>query len=115
MLIKHCVVLFSLGMTACVTQSKIDPPAIAASVQGNRSATTNTSDLSARRSVGQYHAKRIDGDFAGYTNLQQFVDRMVQKHGFEREYLMGVFFASPPKKLDARLSRQVGSDLKRQA
>ena len=41
--------------------------------------------------VGGYHAASINGDYAGYQNLQQFIDLMVQKHGFERTYLNGLF------------------------
>ena len=44
-----------------------------------------------KSSVGQYHARALTGDFAGYGGLQQFIDKMVKKHGFEREYLMGLF------------------------
>jgi len=42
-------------------------------------------------SVGSYHATRISGDYAGYKSLNQFIDFMVEKHGFEREYLNGLF------------------------
>ena len=44
-----------------------------------------------RKSVGRYHAKHLGGDFAGYANLEQFIEQMVQQHGFEREYLLGLF------------------------
>jgi membrane-bound lytic murein transglycosylase B len=47
--------------------------------------------VSPRRCVGSYQARQITGDFAGYASLQRFIDQMVQKHGFEREYLMGLF------------------------
>jgi membrane-bound lytic murein transglycosylase B len=55
--------------------------------QTGRSAT----NWSSRNRVDRYYAERITGDFAEYASLQRFVDQMVQKHGFEREYLMGVF------------------------
>jgi len=38
-----------------------------------------------------YRASRITGDYAGYPALQQFIDQMVSRHGFSREYLNGVF------------------------
>jgi membrane-bound lytic murein transglycosylase B len=41
--------------------------------------------------IGGYYAESISGDYAGYQNLQQFIDLMVQKHGFERSYLNGLF------------------------
>ena len=90
-LIKLCTLLLLTGLTACAEQSgRIAQPAIA-NTQASRSATGTTSEVSPRSSVGPYRAQRITGDFAGYASLQQFVDQMVQKHGFEREYLMGVF------------------------
>ena len=93
-LLMHCVVLLSLGLTACAEQSVKyvqSGGTSAANAQTMRSAAGNSADVSKRGTVGTYHAQRITGDFAGYASLQQFVDRMVQKHGFEREYLLGVF------------------------
>lgn len=42
-------------------------------------------------SVGAYHATQVSGDYAAYPALQQFIELMVRKHGFEREYLNGLF------------------------
>ncbi len=39
---------------------------------------------------GHYHATRLSGDFAGYPEAERFVDRMVDEHGFSREYLYGL-------------------------
>jgi len=90
-LLTPCAVLFLLGLTACAEQSsRIAPPALT-NTQTSRPATRDTSDTSPRPSVGPYRAKQISGDFAGYARLEQFVDQMVQKHGFEREYLLGLF------------------------
>jgi membrane-bound lytic murein transglycosylase B len=89
--LTHCALLLVLSLTACAEQStRIAQPALA-NTQTNRSATSDPSDASPRKSVGPYHAKQITGDFAGYASLDQFVDQMVQKHGFEREYLLGLF------------------------
>ena len=44
-----------------------------------------------RNCVGSYHAERLTGDFAGYAGLHQFIDHMVRTHGFEAEYLQGLF------------------------
>jgi membrane-bound lytic murein transglycosylase B len=44
-----------------------------------------------RKSVGRYHARHLTGDFAGSVGLQRFIDEMVRQHGFEREYLLGLF------------------------
>lgn len=43
------------------------------------------------RSVGAYRAAQVSGDYAAYPALQHFIELMVQKHGFEREYLNGLF------------------------
>jgi len=89
-----CAVLLVLGLSACAEpDNKIVQPAMknpAVSAQASRLTTGNPSD-SSRRSVGTYRAQRIAGDFADYASLQRFIDQMVQKHGFERENLMGVF------------------------
>jgi membrane-bound lytic murein transglycosylase B len=80
MLFMFCAVSLSLGLSSCgrVPQGENDQSAI-----GNTSGPHSC--------VGHYHAKYITGDFTGYVSLQQFVDKMVEKHGFEREYLMGLF------------------------
>ncbi len=90
-LLMLCTALLSVGLTACAEQpSRSVQPALA-NAQTNRPAPRDASDAFPRKSVGPYRAQQITGDFAGYASLQQFVEQMVQKHGFEREYLMGVF------------------------
>lgn len=54
-------------------------------------ARTATPDLRPLTSIGAYRASSITGDYAGYPALQRFIDTMAQKHGFEREYLNGLF------------------------
>jgi membrane-bound lytic murein transglycosylase B len=44
-----------------------------------------------RRQVGASSSQSITGDYAGYRNLDQFIEQMVSKHGFERDYLLGLF------------------------
>ena len=75
-----CAVSLSAGLSSCgqVPHGEND-----------QSTVSNTSGP--RSCVGQYQAKYVTGDFAGYVSLQQFVDKMAENHGFEREYLMGVF------------------------
>lgn len=48
-------------------------------------------DLRPFASVGGYRAGAVSGDYAGYPALTQFIEQMVQKHGFDREYLNGLF------------------------
>lgn len=89
--LTHCALLLVLGLTACAEQStRIAQPALA-NTQASRSSNSDPSDTSPRKSVGPYHARQITGDFTGYASLEQFIDQMVEKQGFEREYLMGLF------------------------
>ena len=44
-----------------------------------------------KSSEGNYFASNVSGDYASYPALQQFINEMVQKHGFKREYLNGLF------------------------
>lgn len=46
---------------------------------------------------GQYYAKRVTGDFAGYPQLNEFIVHMETVHGIPREYLYGVFSAAHRK------------------
>jgi membrane-bound lytic murein transglycosylase B len=54
-------------------------------------ARTANPDLRPLAAVGAYRAETVNGDYAGYPALQQFIAQMVEKHGFQREYLNGVF------------------------
>jgi membrane-bound lytic murein transglycosylase B len=74
-----CALPFAIGLSSCSQAPQVQ----------NDQSMRNTSP--AYNDAGQYHADYITGDFAGYTSLEQFIDKMVQKHGFEREYLMGLF------------------------
>jgi membrane-bound lytic murein transglycosylase B len=40
---------------------------------------------------GPYSARYLTGDFAGYPELERFIDKMVAQHGFSRDYLYGLF------------------------
>jgi membrane-bound lytic murein transglycosylase B len=44
-----------------------------------------------KQPVGFYSAATVTGDYAGYPALSQFIDKMVKEHGFERNYLNGLF------------------------
>lgn len=43
------------------------------------------------KQIGPYRATLVSGDYAGYGDLQRFIDDMVLKHGFNRDYLNGLF------------------------
>jgi membrane-bound lytic murein transglycosylase B len=85
-LLKRGLVLLSVGLTACTMPSTTnDQPPI------TRSKIHHIAEGAPRNGGGQYHARQVTGDFSGYAGLRQFIDQMVEQHGFEREYLMGLF------------------------
>jgi len=90
-LLTHCALLLLLGLTGCAEQSTRIAQTPTTNTQASRSVNRNLSDTSLRQCVGPYNAQQVTGDFAGYASLEQFVDQMVQKHGFDREYLLGLF------------------------
>lgn len=49
----------------------------------------------------QHNAMQMGGDFANNPNAQQFIDRMVNKHGFDRQQLQEIL--SQAKRLDSVL------------
>ena len=78
-LLMCCTVSLSAGLSGC------------GGVPPGKNSITSHAAIGQKSCVGQYNAASITGDFAGYVSLQQFIDKMVDKHGFEREYLMGLF------------------------
>ncbi|QPK62069.1 lytic murein transglycosylase B [Methylomonas sp. LL1] len=109
---------FSLGLTllffaGCANQAE----KVQAVVQPVRALTqqpvpsqsrTATPDLRPLAAVGGYRAASISGDYAGYSTLNQFIDFMAQKHGFDRAYLNGLF--SQAKRKQWTLDYLVKSD-----
>ena len=80
--------LLTLGCIGCA-----EPPnqAVLAAVDRSGAHPATERPATRRSCVGSYHAKQLTGDFSGYASLQRFIDQMVRKHGFEREYLLGLF------------------------
>ncbi len=52
---------------------------------------TATPDLRPLAVIGGYRAASVSGDYANYPALVKFIDYLVQKHSFERDYLNGLF------------------------
>lgn len=48
-------------------------------------------------SVGAYNASQLSGDYGQYPALNQFIAHMVEKHGFNRDYLYGLFSTAKRK------------------
>lgn len=90
----------SLGLTlllfdGCASQPEkslaLSRPAKAPVQQTAPSQTRSaTPDLRPLAAVGGYKANSVTGDYAGYQGVSQFIDYMVQKHGFDRSYLNGL-------------------------
>ncbi|MGD9946939.1 MAG: lytic murein transglycosylase B [Desulfobulbus sp.] len=112
-ILNHLVMLSALGLVACTDLGDTAQVTVSGQEQtvyvdpGQFPAGKGTV-LAKQPCVGNYHAYRITGDFAGYARLQQFVEQMVSKHGFDREYLQGLF--SQAKRKDWTLNYFAKSD-----
>lgn len=98
LLCRQSAMLIALGLAACSDiPSQGDQVALARPIQQGhipssaQSAPQSAAGTSGRPCVGHYRASQVSGDFAGYASVQQFINQMVQRHGFEREYLNGLF------------------------
>ncbi|MCL1980628.1 MAG: lytic murein transglycosylase B [Proteobacteria bacterium] len=99
MLLAFCVILLTLGSFGCAERSpRVVPPATSLA----------TEPLANRACVGAYRATQLTGDFAGYAGLRQFIDQMVRKHGFDEQYLLGLF--SQARRKDWTLNYLAKSD-----
>jgi membrane-bound lytic murein transglycosylase B len=59
---------------------------------------------------GHYSSPRLMGDFMGYREAEDFIARMVVKHGFPRDYLNGVLSRAQRKNVTLNLmNRQAGA------
>ena len=77
--------VFSLSLAACGGVQ--DPTGTTVGQQAEHLGPEAT----LRAPVGAYWAKSVSGDYAGYANLDKFIEEMARKHGFERDYLRGLF------------------------
>ena len=62
------------------------------------------------KGVGNYAAASLGGDFAGNAQLLNFIEKMVNNHGFNRQYLYGVFSQTRNRDDVARLWAGSSSD-----
>lgn len=84
-LLVCCTLTLSISLSACGGHGEHTTS------QVGQQADPFGTGTSLRSPVGAYSAKSISGDYIGYTNLQYFVEEMVHKHGFQRDYLNGLF------------------------
>ncbi|MDD2465624.1 MAG: lytic murein transglycosylase B [Desulfobulbus sp.] len=95
-IVSHLVMLSALGLVACTelgdtAQVSAGSQDQAVFAEPGQYPPGKGVTLARKPCVGGYHADQISGDFAGYARLQQFVEQMVHRHGFDREYLQGLF------------------------
>jgi len=96
---KHVALgLLLLLFGGCATHAEKYQPTVNRAAKPARQATvkqpkTVTPPLSLHQnaSVGNYYSTTVSGDYAHYKSLKHFIDFMVEKHGFDREYLNGLF------------------------
>jgi len=85
---KACLLLLAGLLASCSSQPE-KPKAGAAQVQ------TEKKPQDALQKpfivIGAYQATTVTGDYANYPALNEFIEQMVQRHGFKREYLNGLF------------------------
>jgi len=84
-LLACCTLALSISLSACGASMENT-----GSIVGHQTARLKPGGTQ-RSPVGRYSAHSISGDFAGYSNLEQFIEEMVHKHGFKRDYLNGLF------------------------
>ncbi len=93
---RHSLLLLAILLGGCAGQpekrednfTRVRTPTVQPAPQQSRTAAP---DLRPFTGVGPYRAASLSGDYAGYPALSQFIEQMVQKHGFSREYLNGLF------------------------
>ena len=96
LLVRYGLLLLAFGLAACADlPSQSEAVALARPSPQRQQLVPAQSSVPAgaglRKCIGPYHASRVSGDFSGYVSVQQFIQRMVQQHGFDREYLNGLF------------------------
>lgn len=101
------IALFAVGMAGCSsTPEKPETPATTVQPQAPSQTQPAQQELPAKsggaadqpqrvsyggKGVGNYWAASLGGDFAGDPRILNLIEHMVARHGFDRNYLYGVF------------------------
>ena len=83
---KLIALLLSSALTlgACSSATKKE-------AHGDSASSMLPGKYSTVKAVGNYHASRLTGDYAGYKSTKNFIRKMERQYGFERSYLNGLF------------------------
>lgn len=92
-IVQSAIAAILFVLSGCATQPEHAAPAL--NIVKHSEPILSPSSVPAP--VGAYWADTVSGDYAGYPALQNFIEQMVTKHGFERHYLNGVFSQSKRK------------------
>ncbi len=83
--------VFFMSLAACGGHQDQEHTVAMVEQQPEPLSTSSTVEPTVRASEGDYWARSISGDYVGYASLEQFIEEMVHKHGFSRDYLRGLF------------------------
>lgn len=78
-------------LAGCASELEKTPATTAHDLRMVKPVQPQSPALSQPAAVGGYWAATLTGDYAGYPALQAFIETMVQKQGFDRHYLYGLF------------------------
>ena len=81
--------LLALLISGCANEGNQQP--------SNLNLASPSQPVSYPASVGNYRASQLTGDYANYAALDQFIEHMVKDHGFDRDYLRGLFSSAKRK------------------
>lgn len=90
MKLSYCLIPVFFLLSACARDSIEYQPLPTAS-------QAESEKYSSIKAAGNYSALKLSGDYATYKPLEAFIDRMARKHGFERDYLKGLFSVAKRK------------------
>jgi membrane-bound lytic murein transglycosylase B len=80
-----------LAVAACSHKPPAPTPRPAAEPSPERLPTPPQVRRPSKGPGGHYSAGYVSGDYAGYPALERFIDKMVDQHGYSRDYLNGLF------------------------
>ncbi len=87
----RCLLSVVIWLAGCAGQPEKTVDNANLAVKPSQAPTQPAPAIESGNAGGAYNAAVVSGDYAAYPALTQFIQQMVQKHGFSREYLNGLF------------------------